>query len=93
MRVQTHCSCVKYVAEPEDSMLLHTALDVYRKFQQYPQALRLAMVLNEPSVIQEVFLECPDRCVYMYVCLTVCVCVCVCVCDCDSVCVCVCVCV
>ena len=54
-------SCVKYVPEPEDSILLNTALRIYRQFDQYPHALRLAMMLNNPALIREIFLGCPDR--------------------------------
>ena len=54
-------SCVKYVPEPEDSILMHTALDIYRQFQQYPHALRLAMMLNDITLVKKLFLNCPDR--------------------------------
>lgn len=59
--ISTTCSCVKYVPEPEDSVLLHTALDIYRHFQQYPHALRLAMMLNDVTLVKKLFLGCPDR--------------------------------
>ena len=52
---------MKYVPEPEDSILLNTALRIYRQFDQYPHALRLAMMLNNPALIREIFLGCPDR--------------------------------
>ena len=55
------CSCVKYVPEPEDSTLLHTSLKIYRQFRCYPQALRLALMLNDMDLTQEIFLECPDE--------------------------------
>ena len=41
-------SCVPYVADPENTTLLHASLKLYKKFGQYPQALRLAMQLNDP---------------------------------------------
>ncbi|CAG9855292.1 unnamed protein product [Phyllotreta striolata] len=53
-------SCVPYVADPENTTLLQTALMLFRKFKQYPQALRLAMQLNDHSLIEEIFLNCPD---------------------------------
>lgn len=53
-------SCVPYVADPENTTLLQTALSLFRKFKQYPQALRLAMQLNDHSLIEEIFLSCPD---------------------------------
>lgn len=55
------CSCVKYVPEPEDATLLHTALKIYRQFKHYPQALRLALMLNDLDLTKELFLECPDE--------------------------------
>ncbi len=54
-------SCVKYVPEPEDSTLLHTALKIYRQFKRYPQSLRLALMLNDMDLAKELFLECPDE--------------------------------
>ena len=54
-------SCVKYVPEPEDSALLKMALKIYKQFHRYPQALRLALMLNDMSLVKEVFMECPDR--------------------------------
>lgn len=55
------CSCVKYVPEPDDAILLRTALNIYRKFQGYPQALRLAMMLNDQRLVRDILLECPDK--------------------------------
>lgn len=55
------CSCVKYVPEPEDTILLKTSLDIYKKFHQYSHALRLALMLNDHALIREIFLECPDK--------------------------------
>lgn len=54
-------SCVKYVPEPEDGVLLHTALEIYQQFDQYPHALRLALMLNDGPLIRQLFLGCPDR--------------------------------
>ena len=52
-----HCSCVKYVPEPEDTILLTTSLKIYRKFDHYSKALQLALQLNDHDVIREVFLS------------------------------------
>ena len=54
-------SCVKYVPEPEDGVLLTTALEIYRQFDQYPHALRLALMLNDTPLTKQLFLSCPDR--------------------------------
>nr|CAH7738587.1 unnamed protein product [Callosobruchus chinensis] len=53
-------SCVPYVADPENITLLQSALLLFRKFKQYPQALRLAMQLNDHALIEEIFTSCPD---------------------------------
>ena len=53
-------SCVPYVADPENTTLLHAACKLYRKFCQYPQAVRLAMQLNDLPLIEEIFTTCKD---------------------------------
>lgn len=53
-------SCVPYVADPENSTLLHVACKLYQKFEQYPQAIRLAMQLNDLSLIESIFTNCKD---------------------------------
>jgi 26S proteasome regulatory subunit N1 len=54
-------SCVKYVPEPEDGVLLTTALEIYRQFDQFPHALRLALMLNDAPLTKQLFLGCTDR--------------------------------
>ena len=54
-------SCVSYVPDPEDSVLLKTALAIYRKFNCYPEALKIAIQLNDTELIKEVFLSCSGR--------------------------------
>ncbi|KJE88511.1 proteasome 26S subunit [Capsaspora owczarzaki ATCC 30864] len=56
-------SCVTYVPEPEDAALLRTALEIFRKFERYPAALRLAAQLNDLALIKEVYESCPDSAV------------------------------
>ncbi len=41
--------------------MLHTALKIYRQFKGYPQALRLALMLNDLDLTKDLFLECPDK--------------------------------
>jgi 26S proteasome regulatory subunit N1 len=53
-------SCVPYVPEPEDTILLKTAYKLYLKFQQDQLALRCAIQLNDMDLIQEVFYNCKD---------------------------------
>lgn len=54
-------SCVPYVAEPEDSILIKTALKIYQKFNQDVLALRCAIQLNDMDLIQSVFYNCGDN--------------------------------
>ncbi|XP_076803657.1 26S proteasome non-ATPase regulatory subunit 2-like [Clavelina lepadiformis] len=56
-------SCVSYTAEPENTTLLRTAVQIFRKFDRLPEAMRLAMQLNEMSLMEEIFLSCKDICV------------------------------
>merc|ERR1712106_1227589 len=53
-------SCVPFVPEPENTNLLTTALSIFRKFKQYPQAMRLALQLNDKDLVEDVFNSCSD---------------------------------
>ncbi|GFY54772.1 26S proteasome non-ATPase regulatory subunit 2 [Trichonephila inaurata madagascariensis] len=53
-------SCVSYVSEPENTNLLICAMQLFRKFKRYPEALRIAMQLNNIVLIEEIFFSCPD---------------------------------
>lgn len=53
-------SCVPYTAEPENTTLLQTAVQIFRKFDRLPEALRLAMQLNDVELIEDIFLSCKD---------------------------------
>ncbi|XP_076353645.1 regulatory particle non-ATPase 1 [Tachypleus tridentatus] len=54
-------SCVPYVPEPENTYLLKTALSLFRKYNRYPEALRLAMQLNDLKLVEEIFTSCKDN--------------------------------
>ena len=54
-------SCVSYVPEPDDMKLLKTSLAIYRKFDRYPEAMKIAIQLNDVDLIKEVFLSCSGR--------------------------------
>lgn len=54
------CSCVNYVPEPENSALLRCALGVFRKFSRFPEALRLALMLNDMELVEDIFTSCKD---------------------------------
>uniref|UniRef100_A0A8C4X5V2 26S proteasome non-ATPase regulatory subunit 2 n=1 Tax=Erpetoichthys calabaricus TaxID=27687 RepID=A0A8C4X5V2_ERPCA len=53
-------SCVSYVPEPENSALLKCALHIFRKFNRYPEALRLALMLNDMELAENIFTSCKD---------------------------------
>jgi len=53
-------SCVPYVPDPENTNLLYTALRIFRKFNQLPQAMRLALQLNDRAKVEEIFNNCSD---------------------------------
>eukprot|EP00049_Salpingoeca_infusionum_P009476 m.159972 g.159972 ORF g.159972 m.159972 type:complete len:894 (-) comp14344_c0_seq1:1687-4368(-) len=53
-------SCVPFVAEPEDTQLLKTCLAIFRKFAKFPQAMQVALRLNDVDMIMEIFKECSD---------------------------------
>ncbi|XP_045632613.1 26S proteasome non-ATPase regulatory subunit 2 [Ursus americanus] len=53
-------SCVNYVPEPENSALLRCALGVFRKFSRFPEALRLALMLNDMELVEDIFTSCKD---------------------------------
>ncbi|TRY92231.1 hypothetical protein DNTS_023804 [Danionella cerebrum] len=53
-------SCVSYVPEPENSALLKCALNIFRKFNRYPEALRLALMLNDMELVENIFTSCKD---------------------------------
>lgn len=55
--------CVPYVPDPENVTLLRTALNLSRKFNQYTQAMRLALMLNDMTLIRQIFTECKDSAV------------------------------
>ena len=53
-------SCVAFVPDPENVKLLQCALNIYQKFNQWPQALRVAMQLNNTELVGEILRTCPD---------------------------------
>jgi 26S proteasome regulatory subunit N1 len=60
MNLLFYFSCVPYVPDPENTTLLQAALRLFRRFNQYPQALRVAMQLNDIHLIEEIFTSCND---------------------------------
>ncbi|KAJ4918113.1 hypothetical protein JOQ06_011198, partial [Pogonophryne albipinna] len=53
-------SCVSYVPEPENSALLRSSLNIFRKFNRHPEALRLALILNDVELVENIFTSCKD---------------------------------
>lgn len=51
---------MSYVPEPENSALLRCALNIFRKFNRYPEALRLALMLNDVELVENIFTSCKD---------------------------------
>ncbi|KAL9904045.1 regulatory particle non-ATPase 1 [Glossina fuscipes fuscipes] len=56
-------SCYPYVPEPDNTIILETALQLSIKFSQYTQAMRLALMLNNVDKITEIFKEPKDAAV------------------------------
>ena len=54
---------MSYVPEPENSALLKCSLNIFRKFNRYPEALRLALMLNDVELVENIFTSCKDMCV------------------------------
>lgn len=54
-------SCVPYVAEPEDSVLLKTCFELYSRFGQWPLAMLVALRLGDEERIREVIVKCGNR--------------------------------
>ena len=52
---------MSYVPEPEDSTLLKTALNIFRKFDHQPEAMKLAIHLNDVELIKDIFISCTGR--------------------------------
>eukprot|EP00043_Microstomoeca_roanoka_P020805 m.254068 g.254068 ORF g.254068 m.254068 type:complete len:897 (+) comp17677_c0_seq1:221-2911(+) len=54
-------SCVPYVPEPYDAILMKTCLAIFEKFEKWPQAMQVALKLNDHELIKEIFKKCTDR--------------------------------
>ena len=53
-------SCASYLAEPDDTAVLQTACSMYRQVKQYPEAMRMALRLNEMELITAIYEECDE---------------------------------
>jgi 26S proteasome regulatory subunit N1 len=52
---------VPYVPDPENTTLLKTALSIYRKFNQYAEAMFVAVQLGDIDLVKAIFMSCSDR--------------------------------
>ncbi|KAI8899899.1 armadillo-type protein [Globomyces pollinis-pini] len=52
--------CAPYVTPPDDIVILKVAHEIYKKMDQYPSALQVALKLNDLELIKEDFMNCPD---------------------------------
>lgn len=52
--------CYDFVPEPEDKTIMTCALSIYKKYQQYVDAMMCALRMNERTLIEEVFNDCLD---------------------------------
>lgn len=50
-------SCVPFVPEPQDSNLKKVCLDIFLKFENFPQAMQMALKLNNMELIQSTFVK------------------------------------
>lgn len=53
-------SCVNYATPPDDIVILKTAHKIYRKMNKLPQALNLAIRLNDNAIMKDDFDSCTD---------------------------------
>mmetsp|Transcript_43009 Transcript_43009/g.71701 ORF Transcript_43009/g.71701 Transcript_43009/m.71701 type:complete len:897 (+) Transcript_43009:349-3039(+) len=54
-------SCASYLPEPEDSLCLEVAHQIYMQVKKYPEAMRVAMRLGTQEKIDVTFAECTDK--------------------------------
>ena len=60
-------SVVPYVPDPENVNLLKATLSIYRKFDQFADALLVAIQLNDFKLIQDIYKSCTDQWVWRVV--------------------------
>ena len=54
--------CSQYISHPENEPILTAILDIFKKFDSLPQALRMAMDLKDDKVVKQIFkLAKPDK--------------------------------
>jgi 26S proteasome regulatory subunit N1 len=58
-------SIANYVPEPDDTKVLQIVLHIYKDRKKLPDALRIAMRLNNIDTIKETFESCTDEYVFL----------------------------
>ena len=53
--------CAGFLPEPEDSNILKVTFEIYKKFQQWPLALRVALRLNDVNFVKEAYSGATDE--------------------------------
>jgi len=53
-------ACAQYLPEPDDSETLKVVLSIYKKMKQYPDALRIAIKMNDQTLMKSVLESCED---------------------------------
>ncbi|CAG9462282.1 unnamed protein product [Pedinophyceae sp. YPF-701] len=53
-------SCCSYLPDPDNTEVLEVAYDIYMKVEQYTDAMRLSLRLNDPPRIRRTFATCSD---------------------------------
>jgi 26S proteasome regulatory subunit N1 len=51
----------RYTPEPEDSEILKLVVNIYRKLNKYPEAVAVALQLDDAPLAQEILNSCEDR--------------------------------
>lgn len=54
-------SCAQYVPSPDDAEILSVAITVFRNFEQYSGAMRLALKLDNLELCSEILASCKDE--------------------------------
>ena len=60
LEVYRRCRCVNYVPDPEDRQILEAVLAIYRRLELLPDALTVALRMNDIPVAKEIFENCTD---------------------------------
>lgn len=58
-------SCAKYVDDIERDKIMKLTYDQYLKYREYSRSLILALQMNHEELVNEVFMQCRDKLVWM----------------------------